>query len=644
MKIKNKFRFLTGVALAVALFSLARDTYAQKQKEPVANIVATVNIYNAKIDSQDGNRLKISFDIYNKTGVQPGVEYDIELVRVEKTGKSLYDKNVYSETLELGPNQTMNKTVEYEAPAFASGNFEVWVISQNDKGVPLGVNKAGEITLSGGKKFIDISGCYLKIEGDQKETKYALNQGVDISKEENIIAVCQLKNNFENAVTATPSFASFKRTVFGQLLSEKKESSVTLESGESKQVEINIPKESNPQAYDVVLSLLDGQDKKISNSINFHYVIQGFSSTIQNVRLDKSDYLKGDNAKIFFSWSGPADIFRGSRGQGTKISEVVAEIVVINSSGQDCISPFQKKLSQDSVFNDIDIPVTSDCPNAQISAMLKDTNGNILDRFASKNKTIQKNLAENQPQEKGSYANIFLALTLILILLIILIYVFRKRKKSATIVSLFFAIILSVLLFSPQAQADTWATNDAFGTWYWNANLNKTSYNPGEQIYAYSTGAVAYNCMNRHYMEIWGTINGANKMVYGGITNEIYFTNVTQGNVFTASNVSGSYLADFEYRMSWYPLRPHGYISYDVVCTPTNWNPDPNTVSCGTAFTQNSNCPGITRPATGTKSCCYCNSAENLSYCKGEQYTNSCGMICNGAKACSSAGWKEVSP
>ncbi|GEM_PF-2419095 len=107
-------------------------------------VVATVNIFNAKIISQAGNTFKVSFDISNRVGVQAGVKYAISLVNL-KDGSNI-DTKIYDETLALGENETIHKEVVYSVPAHVvSDIYKVILESKSIGGLPLANVSLGEV-------------------------------------------------------------------------------------------------------------------------------------------------------------------------------------------------------------------------------------------------------------------------------------------------------------------------------------------------------------------------------------------------------------------------------------------------------------------------------------------------------------------
>lgn len=221
-----------------------------------ARVIATINIYNSKIVSQDGNKLKIGFEIFNRENVQPDVRYGI-LLQDEKG--AIVDEQVYSEALVLNAGQTIKKEIEYDAPGYLNGKYKLWIESKNSEGLPFANIPVGEVSLQSTGQFlkIDDNSCNFKISGESEDKKYSLIQGVDVARDENLVVFCQVRNDLSQDIVFQSFVKTYYRSQFGDVVSEGKGDQESLKKGESKNIEIKIPKPDKPQAYDLEISLLD---------------------------------------------------------------------------------------------------------------------------------------------------------------------------------------------------------------------------------------------------------------------------------------------------------------------------------------------------------------------------------------------------
>src|SRR3989338_7530408 len=66
--------------LSGASFASAQSAQEAPHEGPEPVVVATVNIYDAEIVSQQGNIFSLSFDLSNREGAQPAVRYAVQLI------------------------------------------------------------------------------------------------------------------------------------------------------------------------------------------------------------------------------------------------------------------------------------------------------------------------------------------------------------------------------------------------------------------------------------------------------------------------------------------------------------------------------------------------------------------------------------
>ncbi|MFW5884840.1 MAG: hypothetical protein ACOCUF_01235 [Patescibacteria group bacterium] len=369
---KNKisiFSFI-GLFLLISFPALAQ----QENQESVDNLdsieeaasFSRVELHSTEMVSQEGGDFEISFNLSNQ-GDSPaaGINYAVQLISKEE-GKpvsptlnsensffgetldseeneveaveTIKDEREYSENISLDKGESMVKNIQYSAPSYLQGDFDLWVVALNKKGELIGLNNAGAITLEASDDYVEIPNtlCYLQVKG--KEDQYTINQDVDITQEEELQAICPIKNYFNKEVDLKPVFNIFERNRLGELVKEDiaSEKTFTLSPKEEKELTFDIPKLEKPQAYDaeMVLQNLDGE--KTSNKVVFHYVIQGESATIQKVQLDKDFYEAGEEAKVE-AWITPsASIFHGSRTENQPEIDLTAEIKIKDGQGKLC--------------------------------------------------------------------------------------------------------------------------------------------------------------------------------------------------------------------------------------------------------------------------------------------------------------------
>jgi hypothetical protein len=560
MEKQKKWVLFGLVILLVSVFSFCQAAEEIDLGQEAPELVATVNIFNAKIVSQEGNKLKIGFDLTNRQGNQPNVRYGIELFS-KKGEQELADRKVFEEKLILGENESLPKEVVYEAPAYLAGDFSVFVLSYNDKDLPLGIAQAGVVTLSGDGKyvFVNQTDCFLTVEGDEK--KYDLNQGVDVDSNEKLSLVCKLENKTGRDVTVVPSLATFGRSVFGNFVREDSLTPIVLKSKETKELTLVVPKIEKPQAYDAVLLLRDEKKAVLSSYLKFHYVVRGASGTIQNTTLDKDYYQKGEVASVSVFWTESADQFFGSRKQGSSPEQLSVRVGIKNLQGQSCAESFSQKVSlnsRDSILN-LKIPITRECQDPEVIVSLMSGNSELdSTTFQVKSKkapsALQEQLVSRQKMGKGLAMGIMLGA---IVSLVMLVTILVKRKNSGTLVIILSAILLSGLflaLSGTPAKADTFTVYPfTCGSCNPSVYLNSTKavyavnpdqgarYLPGSTMTLWGIIKTLSTCGNGSaFGRVEGRVNGNTSIITHGTTNVVGVPRPAQ---FTVESVPGNYTA-----------------------------------------------------------------------------------------------------
>ncbi|MFZ2189088.1 MAG: hypothetical protein WAV73_06020 [Candidatus Moraniibacteriota bacterium] len=510
MKQKSAFQKLTisilvifGLAFFISNVQAA-EISSPKQKK--TDTVATTGIDNAKIVSQDKNQLKVTFGLSNRANVQPDVKYAVQLIKKDKGGQVVVDEQIYPEIVNLGENETISKEINYIAPAYFSGNFQLWLVAKNQNGLLLAMVHPGDVVLSGDGQYaeIDVNSCFMIVTGEVSGRQYALGQGVDIKDTERLTATCEITNHSKTTLTVTPKAETHWRTTFGRVVPDNQEPQkvLVLNPQEKKQVSFTLPKATVPQAYDIIVNLSDANGNVISNKAIFHYVLRGASATIQNLRLDKDYYQKGDAAKASFFWTPSADSFSGSRFGATDGGKLFAIISIKDKNNTNCVAINSKKeLDSKERTPSFDFPVIADCLDPQISVAIQDAKGLILDqsdyRLTSKGESVNTTIKQEQKKENQKNNLLFYGISFIFLLSIISFAVILIKKRHIN-TFLLLILVASGLLVS----SGVWAAGATFvvdfnyiGAITYNVNLDKTVYKPNEAIIA-TGNAYSSTCSN----------------------------------------------------------------------------------------------------------------------------------------------------
>jgi hypothetical protein len=511
--------------------------------------VATLNIYDAAITNQTGHVLEVAFELYNRELAQPQVTYGIELRRPAAEGaidSVLVDRYIRDGWMSLGEDTSITVNDTYEIPEYISGTYEVWVRATNNNALGLGFAYLGEVTLDEVRDSVVTENCVLLVEGE--DTEYVLCQGVDIAADEVLLIQCEMKNTADTAITFHPTFVTHHRSVYGpEVASVTTEMSTTLAGKETKTVVYALPVVEAPQSYDVTVQPVNAEGDAVGHSVVAHYVLQGKSATIQNVRLDKNMYAAGDEARAEVFWTPSADSFYGSRaGVPTDIGTVTLALALVDSTGDECAVSVENEQSSYEAHTTVTFAVTKTCVNPTVVMHIADAEGAVLDEQTYAVETAQ--VEEVTPVattdtdtdkthgDKGLVAIVVVLVVVVLGILATLLWSRRgcnkvvssespeestspeENKPGTPPTSMLLLLVLAGTFFAgvETASADTFSVNYSvlgYGKWYphhvmVDMNLNKRKFTPGEWINAWINvyHASCHNSIIRSQPRISGAI------------------------------------------------------------------------------------------------------------------------------------------
>jgi len=476
--------------------SVAGDVSATAEQ---MTVIADINFRNPIILRQEKNVVDIYFRLENNySKSEAGIRYGVQLIK----DKTRIDERVYTDDLfSIEENGSIQKIFTYEAPAYLAGEYDLWLVAKNESGLPLATFKLEKsLTLKGDREYLEIDqkSCVLKIDGEAADKKYNLIQGVSLKAEETLKLSCEAISHFKEFTIVAPIFNTYERTLFGNLVDkDQKGTMISFQLGEKKVIEFTIEKPSIPQAYEARLDLMrtSGDITSAANPIILHYVIAGESATIQKLDLDKISYQKGDAINATLLWSGSADNFAGSRMGATENSPVGLSLSISNQLGQECANTLEQKLEPNKEAK-LALVAKANCADPKAMVILKNKQGIIL---AQKEFNFLKD--EKIIPQKSSTRNAWVLGGLFILLIIILTLLWRKKKKSNFPATKALSLLVFALfgLSFGRVEALT-LSNTAYNNWtnvVLNINLNKSVYDPGEQITTTTTGyAQIMDCAN----------------------------------------------------------------------------------------------------------------------------------------------------
>jgi hypothetical protein len=415
-------------------------------------IVATVEIYDATVTSQDDHSVIIDFDLYNDKGAQANIKYAVRLLNIDKDGNAVtvHQKN-YDEVVNLSENDTLHKQITYDIPKYIEGTYYIGLVSENDKGLPLAtaILIDNEISLKSNEKdYVEIvkDSCQIIVENK----KYQSYFGVDIDPEENLMLDCKFINHFNQDTEVFPVLTTYRRTAFGEKVNEVViDESFTFNKKESKNNSLLIKHPKQPQSYTTIISLQDKNGNLISNKASVHYVVRGSSATIQNVVFDKDYYNAKDIAKLSFLITGAADNFPGARQeQGTDLKNATLKLTINTLEGEKCAQKELPLNDKDLPFVDTEMQISNDCINPVLSVEVVDEDGLVLDdsSYFVMTKSNDEEIIETQKKQWNVYAGITI-IAMIFLIIVLIYYTIKYHKITKSII--FLVIVgLSGFIFS----------------------------------------------------------------------------------------------------------------------------------------------------------------------------------------------------
>ncbi|HHX58577.1 MAG TPA: hypothetical protein GX706_02325, partial [Candidatus Moranbacteria bacterium] len=415
--------------------------------------VSSINFSEASISSREENKLAILVELVNGEKAESNISYIIELRRDVNGNEAVIEKKIFPNTFSLSSNGQRAEILEYEAPPYLKGSYSIFIYAENEVGMMLSLTKVGDVEFNGTGQFVETGECYLTVEGDSEEF-YFLKEGVDIRPEEKLIVNCRLNNHFDLEKKIVPRFNTTSRSLLG----EKVEVGVvggeviSLLEKEEKEVSIEILTTDIPQAYEVEMSLYEG-DQVISNPIYLHYVIVGESGTIQNVRLDKTGYRKGEIISANVYITGSADAFSFSRTGGTGNEENRMKVIVRDDKENACTDSIEGVFDAEQPFIELQSEAIIDCINPQVSVELLGRRA-VLDSKVFSFTSIEEDFDQTGSIVDSSFSSEKIKFLIVLSLLVIILLAMLtwillrvKRGKFRLRVFLLFVLINSAFLF-----------------------------------------------------------------------------------------------------------------------------------------------------------------------------------------------------
>lgn len=397
--LKNCGSFLIILALILSILPFKVSAQQSQTVVPQKPIIIKIlgenlnqGILTATIELTNPNQINYR-DVYYTTRLQGADIAKSTTINGKQTTEftqgPLLDYST-SEKFDLGPGQVMNFPLKVSySTAIISNTYKFQLSVFADGDVLIG-GFAKDLALNGSGNFLNIGKCVLVVN----KVEYDPIIGPNVAPKEAPVAKCIISNPsttsltvFSQAEYAVNSVADKKGN---QVFSDK--TPITISAKSSKSVNLALPALETPQVYESLSYLQDSQGNIVSPRIAFRWIVGGESSLIRSITLDKSEYQKGDTAKVtvgadpsmdlYWRGGGPVSHFGLSSAsssafvtpelQGTPLTDAAIAVSIKDGSGQLC-GQSEQKMSTDpnqNIWPDqvLSVAVDKKCTNPTVTA------------------------------------------------------------------------------------------------------------------------------------------------------------------------------------------------------------------------------------------------------------------------------------
>jgi len=472
-KVLTKILF---VAIPMLFFSihLTQAQVASPQNEQDKNNakkeinLGNPSIINAKITDQSQGKIKVSFGLKNKSLVQPGIYYSLEILK--KNGdflESIYEKS-YSEVIALGTDELANREIEFLPPAYLQGEYLLRVKLISAGGFVLDWSDLGQVNLSGTGDYLKIESSGCSIFPANSPDKFKDKTPV-FQRGEEIMFRCKISNTFSENKTFFPKVDIRENFSEGKIIKSSDVPKIEVKAGGEYEFSYKIASSAYTQRQFLGFYLNNEKGELISNQIGRPLYFEGDQAAIINLRTDKDTYKKGDAADIYVNL---ASLNFSSDKDAKQDKNIYLKVEMENEKGEACIEP----AIREGVFPPYDAAkpiliqgsVTNDCLNPKLKAGIEDDKGVALDKkeFDFKKSinanvdyqgdSVKKDSREQKPSgfDKDKWGRIILLLMGLVILFRLVLWVVHKMKLGKYKFNIFIFIFFSSLLLIPVARVN----------------------------------------------------------------------------------------------------------------------------------------------------------------------------------------------
>ncbi len=293
-------------------------------------------------------------------------------------------------------------------------------------------------------------------------TSYHYNEGPIFQASETPKVQCEVRNIGKSNIELFPYIEQKEFFVYGQPeLGEKathtSETGITFLAGEERTIELELPKETNPQVYQSLLSFKDSNNDTRSLNMPFRWTVGGDSARVDEVTLigtPKESYEAGETVSLSINYFGSMDLYWQQEGENDKdLTNVKLTAQIKDSKGNVCgeKETIVSDIIDGSADNEVmDIVLSQSCKGIAYSASISSND---------KELATAEDILPTPSRKDGGIA------MYVMIFLIILIvgFIYGKKyfsKKASIAIFLALAISSSSLLVTTviaQTTRSTWS-------------------------------------------------------------------------------------------------------------------------------------------------------------------------------------------
>jgi hypothetical protein len=427
----------------------------ERSSAPTFSSSSGLAVDSIRFTETDKGQFDIGFTIKNSGLAAAGLKYKLVLRKPDNSTVNQTSAYEYigEGVLSVGSKEELEKTVKVSVPSYVTSGTYVWYVEiGNEAGAVLVKQPARQLVQIANNPtpvIINQESCYLTVNG---EGNFNLRQGVDVATSEALGLVCGHSPLFEELVLNVDYYV-FIRNTWGKNIKSGVDLGEFIISSSTDKLNIKLPVESNPQAYDLVLNI-SAKDQDLA-PITVHYVIQGESATIHNFNIAESD---SGMLSFVLTWSGSADSFAGSRSSNADMNGLVLDISAYDNDSTLCYTGSESLVGSGSLNQEIiSLELSDDCNISRAELEIKSSSGTVLSSRTFDFSAEDLSVAEEDGEGNGGLFFLIVTITSLTILGALAFYLWKKRGPVTTAMTI---VLVSGLASSYIALADE-------PTWLW---------------------------------------------------------------------------------------------------------------------------------------------------------------------------------